>query len=145
VYPKGSTEAFKKRTSEQRLMKAKFLYVGIRVKDLDESLGFYTKLLGMKLTGRAKIDVTQGEVASVVSEDGGFALELNYYWEGSPYAAKYEVGEGLDHLCFQVEDFDEFLRLAKEMGYPVVKRIKTDSSSWAYIEDPNGIWLEIVA
>ncbi len=32
-------------------MKSKFAYVGIRVKDLDKSIDFYTTLLGMKVTG----------------------------------------------------------------------------------------------
>jgi len=36
-------------------MKAKLTYTGIRVKNLDESLKFYTKFLGMKETGRSEI------------------------------------------------------------------------------------------
>ncbi len=121
----------------------KFTYVGIRVKDLDESIGFYSKLFGMKLAGRSKIDVTHGELASLVSEEGGFPLELNYYEKKSLYDKRYTVGEGLDHLCFQVESVDETLRRAKKMGYRVLKEIKTKTSRWAYVEDPNGIWVEV--
>jgi lactoylglutathione lyase len=125
-------------------MKSKLVYVGIRVKDLEESIEFYTKVLGMKLTGRSKVSETKGEVAGLVSEKGGFSLELNYYRPGSPFCTKYAVGEGLDHLCFQVEDYEGALKEAKKSGHPVVKEVKTSSSSWAYIEDPNGIWIEIV-
>ncbi|MGI0091315.1 MAG: VOC family protein [Nitrososphaerales archaeon] len=42
------------------MMRAKFSYTGIRVKDLEKSIEFYTKILGMKITGRSRIDQTGG-------------------------------------------------------------------------------------
>ena len=45
-------------------MKSKLIYTGIRVKDLDDSIAFYTKLLGMKEIGRAKVEIAGGEVVS---------------------------------------------------------------------------------
>ena len=124
-------------------MKAKLIYTGIRVKDLDESVKFYTKIMGMKEKGRNKIDAAKGQVVSLVSEDGGPELELNYYEKGSKFDKEYVVGEGLDHVAFQVEDLGKFTAEAKKAGHPVVLDMKTGSSQWAYIQDPNGIWLEI--
>lgn len=124
-------------------MKAKFSYAGVRVKDLGKSIDFYTKLLGMKITGRGKIAETRGETVGLESEEGGFSLELNYYEKGSPYNTKYIVGEGLDHLAFKVDDIDSAMREAKKAGYRIPLEIKTKTSRWAYIEDPNGIWVEI--
>ena len=74
----------------------------------------------------------------------GSVLELNHYKKDSRYNTKYSPGEGLDHLAFQVEDIDGFLAGAKKMGHPIVAEIKTEKQHWAYIEDPNGIWIEIV-
>jgi catechol 2,3-dioxygenase-like lactoylglutathione lyase family enzyme len=65
-------------------MKSKFYYVGIRVKDLEKSVDFYTKLLGMKVKGRTKIEQTKGENVRLETEEGGFLLELNYYPTDSP-------------------------------------------------------------
>ncbi|MDG6926787.1 MAG: VOC family protein, partial [Nitrososphaerota archaeon] len=45
-------------------LKAKFVYTGIRVKDLKESLDFYTKVLGMRVASRSKIPVAKGEVVN---------------------------------------------------------------------------------
>ncbi|MGI0079790.1 MAG: VOC family protein [Nitrososphaerales archaeon] len=126
-------------------MKPKFKYTGIRVKALDESVEFYTKLFGMKLLGRSKIESSNGEVASLVSEDGGPELELNYYENGSKFATEYLVGEGLDHLAFQVDDLNSFAEEAKRAGHPVVLEMKGPTSRWAYIQDPNGIHVEIFA
>lgn len=124
-------------------MEAKFTYVGIRVKDMDTSVGFYTRVLDMKEVGRSRIEQTKGDVASLQSADGSFTLELNHYDADSPYSTKYVVGEGLDHLAFGVSSLDEALRHAKEAGHPVVHQVRTGKSRWAYVEDPNGIWVEL--
>jgi lactoylglutathione lyase len=124
-------------------MKARLIYTGIRVKDLDKSVRFYTKVLGMKETGRTKIHTTKGETVGLVSEDGGHLLELNYYEEGSDFDTRYSVGDGLDHLAFQVDDLNAALAEAAKAGYPVVLDMKTKTSRWTYIKDPNGIYIEL--
>jgi catechol 2,3-dioxygenase-like lactoylglutathione lyase family enzyme len=124
-------------------MEAKFAYVGIRVKDIEKSLEFYTKFLGLKETGRNRIDVTKGDVAGLMSSDGKLSLELNHYDKDSPYDTRYSVGEGLDHLAFGVSDLDAALREARALGYGVAHVVKTETSRWGYVEDPNGIWIEL--
>lgn len=124
-------------------MKSKFTYVGIRVTNVQKSIDFYTKLLGMKVVGRGKNEQTKGEFVALASQEGGFILELNYYEKNSPYYTKYTVGEGLDHLAFGVDDLDKALKEAKSAGYPTVLEMKAEGARWAYIEDPNGIWIEL--
>jgi lactoylglutathione lyase len=124
-------------------MKSKFTYVGIRVTDLQKSIEFYTKILGMKVTGRGKNKQTKGEFAGLQSEKDGFILELNYYEKDSPYNTKYTVGEGLDHLAFKVDDLDKALEEARSAGHRTILEMKADSSRWAYMEDPDGIWIEL--
>lgn len=124
-------------------MEAKFTYVGIRVKDVNDSVGFYTRVLGMKEVGRSRMEQTKGDLVNLESADGKFTLELNHYDVDSPYFTKYVVGEGLDHLAFGVSNLDSALRQAKEAGHPVVHQIRTEKSRWAYVEDPNGIWIEL--
>jgi len=126
-------------------MKAHFTYTGIRVKDLDTSVRFYTHVLGMTEIRRSNIPAARGQIVYLVSEDGGHPLELNYYERGSPFDTKYEGGEELDHLAFQVEDLDKALAEAKRAGHPAVKEIKAATGRWAYITDPNGIWIELFA
>lgn len=125
------------------IMKTKFMYAGIRVTNLQKSIDFYTKLLGMKITGRGKIEKTKGETVGLQSEKDGFLLELNYYGEDSPYNTKYVAGEGLDHLAFKVDDLDKALKEARLAGHRTILEMNADGGRWAYIEDPDGIWIEL--
>jgi lactoylglutathione lyase len=124
-------------------MKSEFAYVGIRVTNLEKSVDFYTKLLGMKVTGRGRIEKTRGETVGLQSEQGGFTLELNHYAPDSPHSTEYTPGEGLDHLAFKVENLDEALKEAREAGHKTILEINTNGSRWAYIQDPDGLWIEL--
>lgn len=124
-------------------MKSKFTYVGIRVKNLEKSIDFYTKLLGMKVKGRNKFERTKGEVVSLEGEGVTFELELNYYEKDSPHYTEYAAGEALDHLAFGVEDLSRALDEARKGGYKVIAEMKSNGNRWAYVEDPNGIWIEL--
>jgi catechol 2,3-dioxygenase-like lactoylglutathione lyase family enzyme len=124
-------------------MKTKFIYTGIRVKDLKQSVDFYTQVLGMKEKGRSNIEPAKGMVVSLITHEGGPELELNYYEKGSPHDVKYAAGEEMDHLAFQVDDLDKALAESRKAGYPPVLEMKTASSRWAYIKDPNGIHIEL--
>lgn len=124
-------------------MNSKFTYVGIRVTNLEKSTEFYTKLLGMNVIGKSKCEQTKGETVGLQSEKDGFVLELNYYREDSPYNTKYAVGEGLDHLAFKVDDLDKALKEAMRTGHRTILEMKADGGRWAYVEDPDGIWVEL--
>jgi lactoylglutathione lyase len=128
---------------QNETMPAKFIYTGIRVKDLEASVTFYTTLLGMKVRGRNTIEAAKGTVVELVSEDGGHPIELNYYEKGSRFDTKYETREGLDHLAFAVKDLDAGLAEAEKAGHPVVLKMQEPGSRYAYVQDPNGIWIEL--
>jgi lactoylglutathione lyase len=124
-------------------MKAKFGYVGIRVINLQKSIDFYTKLLGMNLINRSKMELTRGETVVLQSEKGGPILELNYYREDSAYNTKYTPGEGLDHLAFKVDSLDKALEEAEKEGHKAILKLQQEGGRWAYIEDPDGNWIEL--
>src|SRR3989442_15381248 len=86
-----------------------FRYTGIRVRDLDRSIAFYTKVLGMQMTWRMRIRETGGAIAVLKSPRGSQRLELNWYPPPGRYRV-YRQGDELDHLAFEVPDVDRFLR-----------------------------------
>jgi lactoylglutathione lyase len=120
------------------------MYTGIRVKNLEESLRFYTEVMGMTIKERFQNEATNGEIAVVRSEDGGSEIELNYYKEGSKYNEPYTTGQELDHLGFWLgDDYNLFLSEAKKKGYDTVLEIKSPDHGYSFIKDPNGIFILI--
>ncbi len=125
-------------------MRFTFTYTGIRVRDLNRAVDFYTNVLGMKLLDRVEAPETKGEFAALKSEDSENVLEINWYGEGSPVAGPYKEGDELDHLAFGVEDLDAALKYLESEGYPMVLGpIESKHSRWAYVKDPDGIWVEL--
>jgi len=126
-----------------------FLYTGIRVKDLEESIAFYTEVMGMTLLNRAKIVTTKGEVASLQSPGSAQILELNYYEEESEFSSPYEAGEGLDHLAFKVNDVCKVVEDLRTRGVEIALEPFVEqgadgtTGTLAYAKDPNGIWIEL--
>ncbi|MEM3638194.1 MAG: VOC family protein [Conexivisphaerales archaeon] len=123
-------------------MRAKFAYTGIRVSSMDESISFYTDVMGMKLVRRFKIGETKGEIATLSSEEDEI-LELNWYDRESQFYSDYVAGEALDHLAFRVDSLEAAVNEAESKGYPVKAEIRAGNSRWCYIQDPNGIWIEL--
>jgi len=117
----------------------KLRYTGIQVRDLDQSLEFYTKILGMRVVSRVKVQETRGEFAVVRCEDCDHYLEVNWYEN-----RQYRSGDELDHLVFEVDDLNQALTKLAEKGVkPVSYTRESPRSRWTYITDPNGIWIEL--
>lgn len=123
-------------------MNVKWAYTGIRVKDVEASVKFYTGVLGMKEIARFTQPATKGTLVFLAMEEGGHHLELNHYPAGSRFDTEYKTGEELDHLGFETDDLDRVLAEARKAGYQAVLEMEDPDHRWAYIQDPNGIWIE---
>ena len=120
------------------------IYTGIRVKNMEQSIAFYTEILGMKVVEREKTPATEGEVATLRSSDSEQLLELNWYKEGSRFGAPYVNGSEVDHLAFSVEDLTQWISSLEKKGIKILLRIREGGWNEAFIEDPNGIWIEFL-
>ena len=125
-------------------MKANFVYTGIRVRDMDRAIDFFTRVLGMRLEGRVKVGWTKGEFANLETGDGKHWLELNWYAADSPVEGPFREGDELDHLGFDVPDFAAALARLKDEGY-VPKRGPFHGGGWhiAFVPVIDGLWLDV--
>ncbi len=121
----------------------RFAHTSITVKDLEESLRFYTDALGLAFERRREIPENHAEIAFVVDPVSGARLELTY-WKDRGH---YEEGDQLDHLAFEVDDLTSTLTRLRSLKVPVVKEPYTLSGGTrriAFVQDPNGIWIELL-
>ncbi|MHB8567754.1 MAG: VOC family protein [Nitrososphaerales archaeon] len=122
-------------------------YFGIRVTDLQRSLEFYTKGLGLKEASRG--DMSQygvGRGTWVLLRDPltGQQLELNWYPKDSHYATAYAAGEGLDHIGFVVSDVQKKYNELLAMGALPTDLAPENTEGWqACVKDPDGNWIEL--
>ncbi|MDA4111663.1 MAG: VOC family protein [Thaumarchaeota archaeon] len=127
----------------------RFIYTGIRVQNMQESLDFYTKILEMEVVDKLeKTEPTKGEVVTLQSPNSNQLLELNYYELGSPFGGDFKNGEELDHLAFDVEDLVSTVEELKRKGVEIIAEPYSIGYSigWkeAFVKDPNGIWIELL-
>src|SRR3989454_4682409 len=121
-----------------------FRYTGIRVRDLDRSIAFYTTVLGMQVTWRMRIRETGGAIAVLKSPRGSQRLELNWYPPHGRYRV-YRQGDELDHPAFAVPDVDRFLREHRGGLRVVMKAFDERTDRLAHQADPDGAWIELMS
>jgi lactoylglutathione lyase len=121
----------------------RFLHTSITVRDMDESLKFYTEVLGLEFERRRAIPENKAEIAFVKDPETGARVELTH-WEGKE---SFDPGEQLDHLAFAVPDMDAFLARVRAAGVRVAKEpysLQGGSNRLAFILDPNEVWIELI-
>ncbi|MFQ6134942.1 MAG: VOC family protein [Nitrososphaerales archaeon] len=121
----------------------KLLHTSITVKDMDESIKFYTELLGLKLVKRVEIPENDAEIAFL--EDGytDYRIELTY-WRSK---REYSEGDQLDHLALEVEDIEEAVAELRRRGVNIAREpysLSHTKTRIAFITDPNDIWIELI-
>ncbi len=121
-------------------IKSRFDHYNINVLDLEKSLEFYDKALGLKEVRRK--DASDGSFTLVYLGDGttGFTLELTWLrdWE-----KPYNLGDNEQHLCVRVENnYDETREYHKKNGWVCYENEKM---GLYFINDPDGYWIEILA
>jgi lactoylglutathione lyase len=121
----------------------KFKYTGIRVKDLNRSLEFYTKTMGLKKVDRGTMQAG-GKYITLKDEESGQRLELNYSPPGTKFYEEYVEGSELDHLAFWCKDVRKDYKELRANGATVaVEPWDEGEYTLAFVRDPDGIWIEL--
>lgn len=125
-------------------MNRRFWYTGIRVRDLERSLAFYTRALGMKEVLRGRM-AHGGVYVHLIGPGSSQRLELNWYPRDNPYWVPYAHGEELDHISFWCQDVRaDFRRLIQKGAKVAVEPWDETGYVIAYVKDPDGIWIELI-
>ncbi len=122
----------------------RFLHTSIFVNNMDESIDFYTKKLGLKLLDGPFHYPGNADMAFVGSNWDAY-IELVYDLEQHP---PYEIGNRYEHLALEVEgDLAAYIAKLRERGVKILKDVYKSPSgkrAIAFVEDPNGIPVELL-
>ena len=106
--------------------------------DLQKSLDFYEKALGLKEKRRKEAADGSFIIVYVGNEETDFELELTWLKDMD---RKYNLGDCEFHLAFQVDDYKASHDLHEKMGCICYENFEMGIY---FITDPDGYWLEIV-
>ena len=123
----------------------RILHTMLRVVDLEQSLAFYTEILGMKLLRRSDYPDGKFTLAFVGygSETDGAVMELTHNWG----VEKYELGNAFGHIAIEVPDAYAACTEIKQRGGKVVREagtMKHGNTVIAFVEDPDGYKIELI-
>jgi methylmalonyl-CoA/ethylmalonyl-CoA epimerase len=95
-------------------------HIGIAVKNLDETLKFYSDVLGLELGGTEVVEEQKVKVAFLPVGDTEVEL-LESTSEDGPIAKFIEKnGEGIQHIAFRVENIEEAIEYMKSKGMKMI-------------------------
>ena len=124
----------------------RYLHTMVRIKDLDASLDFYTRIFGLKEVRRIENEKGRFTLIFLAAEkdvEAGEALrapllELTYNWDPEDYTG----GRNFGHLAYEVDNiYDTCQRLA-DLGV-TINRPPRDGNM-AFIRSPDGISIELL-
>lgn len=95
-------------------------HIGIAVKNLEETLKFYTDVLGLTLHGTEVVEEQKVKVAFLPVGDTEIEL-LESTSEDGPIAKFIEKnGEGVQHIAFKVDNIEEAIEEMKAKGMMMI-------------------------
>ncbi|MBT6355826.1 lactoylglutathione lyase [Methylophilaceae bacterium] len=123
----------------------RILHSMIRVNNLEESIKFYTQVLGMNLLREKEYPEGKFSLAFLGygKETEETVIELTYNWD----KIEYEHGNAFGHIAIEVDDIYQFCEEIKNKGAKIIRDPGPMMGSklvLAFIEDPNGYKIELI-
>lgn len=123
----------------------RLLHTMLRVGNLERSIEFYTKVLGMKLLRQKEYPKGEFTLAFLGygNEEENTVLELTYNWG----VESYELGNAYGHIAIEVADVYKAADDVKAMGGKILREagpMNAGSTIIAFVEDPDGYQIEFI-
>jgi lactoylglutathione lyase len=125
-----------------------FVHTSVRASDIDRSIDFYTRLMGLKLQSRHEIKQNNAEIAFLQDPEGkGARLELTCYRDQRRFVQADYEDRLFDHIAFEVRDMDKTISKLRSEKVNVTDepyRLGPGGPLIAFIEDPDGTLIELI-
>ena len=124
-------------------------HIGVAVKNIAQALPFYQKGLQLELKDTEEVSGMKVKVAKL--SVGETTIELIEPLAGNENVAKFlsKRGEGIHHICFEVEDIDQATEELKSKGYqPIYEESQTGAGgkkvNFLKPKDTAGVLIELI-
>lgn len=119
----------------------KLLHTRMRVSDMDQTIAFYTNVLGLEVLER-KVSPRGSHLAFLRVPNSDELIELCSF----PPSGPVKVQEDLVHLAFQVENLDAAMAALQQQGIRITDGPTTSSSGsrFIFIDAPDGYEIELI-
>ena len=115
-----------------------FNHNNLNVLDLEKSLEFYKKALGLEVVRKREAEDGSFILAFLSDKTSTQKLELTWLRD---WDRPYNLGDNEFHLAFETSDFDAAFKYHKEM---VCVCFENPDMGIYFISDPDGYWIEII-
>jgi lactoylglutathione lyase len=117
----------------------RYLHTMVRVRDLDESIDFYCRKLGLEELRRHEVEAGRFTLVFLAAPgDEAAQLELTYNWDPEDY----DEGRNFGHLAYEVEDIYALCQRLMDAGV-TINRPPRDGHM-AFVRSPDGISIELL-
>ena len=120
----------------------RILHTCLNVSNMDRSIEFYTKHVGLQFVSRREVKQNNAEIAFLEDKDGG-AIELTQWRDKK----ELKEGDNFDHIAFGVNNIDSTIQDLRGEGVTIAMEpfsLQGSTSKIAFIKDPDGNWLELI-
>jgi lactoylglutathione lyase len=119
----------------------KLLHTRMRVSDIEQTIGFYTTVLGLEVLER-KVSPRGSHLAFLRVPNSEELIELCSF----PASGPVTVQEDLVHLAFQVENLDQTITALQTQGIRITDGPTSTSSGsrFIFIDAPDGYEVELI-
>lgn len=126
--------------------KFQLMHTMLRVKDLEKSIDFYTRLLGMDLLRKIEFPDGRFTLAFVGygPEQSTAVIELTYNWDETD---SYDLGSGYGHIALGVRDIHGICAQLEANGANIPRQpgpMMHGTTHIAFIDDPDGYKVELI-
>lgn len=124
------------------MQKYRFAHSMIRVLDVERSIAFYEKALGLTVVRTVDVPEHKFTLVFLADESSDFTLELTHNYDHEPY----HLGDGYGHIALTVPDLVQSNEYHKGMGLDCspLRFAEDGKPRYYFIEDPDGYEIELL-
>ena len=139
-----------------------FISIGVVVEDIEESLTFYTEVIGMKETGGFTVNAEMGgktgltggipfdvKVLKLVDSPNATEWKLLSFKKGATHPRQKHIQDdtGMQYITIFVNDLHPFVERLKNNNITLLGETPTslgDGRHFILVQDPDGVFIELI-